>query len=76
MLMAIPGPPVLEAETVTQVQALMAKGLAGSVFLTTDDCRGDYETLSRQGVEFVEAPETGPTASTPASGIRRATTCA
>lgn len=60
VLMAIPGPPVLEPDTVAQVQALMAKGLAGTVFLATDDCRGDYETLSSRGVEFVEMPEDRP----------------
>jgi uncharacterized glyoxalase superfamily protein PhnB len=60
VLMAIPGPPVLETDTVAQVQALMAKGLAGTVFLATDDCQADYETLSRRGVEFVETPEERP----------------
>jgi predicted enzyme related to lactoylglutathione lyase len=60
VLMAIPGPPVLETDTVAQVQALMAKGLAGPVFLATDDCRADYETLSARGVEFVETPEERP----------------
>lgn len=60
VLMAIPGPPMFEAETVAQVQALMAKGLAGTVFLATDDCQGDYETLSGRGVEFVETPEDRP----------------
>ncbi|MEO8969860.1 MAG: VOC family protein [Solirubrobacteraceae bacterium] len=60
VLMAIPGPPVLEADTVAQVEALMAKGLAGTVFLATDDCQADYETLSARGVEFVETPEDRP----------------
>src|SRR5215813_12399731 len=38
VLMAIPGPPVMDADTAGQVKALMAKGFAGTVFLTTDDC--------------------------------------
>jgi predicted enzyme related to lactoylglutathione lyase len=38
----------------------MAKGVAGTVFLTTEDCRADYEELSGRGVEFVEAPEERP----------------
>src|ERR1700721_1159350 len=42
-LMAIPGPPVMDSETAEQVRTLMAKGFAGTVFLTTDDCRGAYE---------------------------------
>ena len=38
----------------------MAKGFAGTVFLTTDDCRADYEESRRRGVEFVETPEERP----------------
>ena len=39
VLMAIPGPPVMDDETADQVRTLMAKGFAGTVFLTTDDCQ-------------------------------------
>jgi predicted enzyme related to lactoylglutathione lyase len=60
VLMAIPGPPVMDAETAEQVKALMAKGFAGTVFLTTDDCRASYEQLKARGVEFSEAPEERP----------------
>jgi uncharacterized glyoxalase superfamily protein PhnB len=60
VLMAIPGPPVFEAETVAQIEATMAKGVAGTVFLTTEDCRGDFEELKGRGVEFVEEPEERP----------------
>lgn len=59
-LMAIPGPPVMDAETASQVEALMAKGFAGTVFISTDDVRADYETLKGRGVEFTEAPEERP----------------
>jgi uncharacterized glyoxalase superfamily protein PhnB len=59
-LMAIPGPPVVEEETVKQIESLMAKGAAGSVFLTTDDCRASYEELKARGVEFTEPPEERP----------------
>ncbi len=45
VLMAIPGPPMMDEDTTRQVEALMAKGFAGTVFLTTDDCRADYEQL-------------------------------
>ena len=37
VLMAIPGPPVMDDETADQVRTLMGKGFAGTVFLTTDD---------------------------------------
>jgi predicted enzyme related to lactoylglutathione lyase len=60
VLMAIPGPPMFEEETIAQVNAVMAKGVAGTVFLTTDDCRASYEELKGRGVEFVEAPEERP----------------
>jgi predicted enzyme related to lactoylglutathione lyase len=60
VLMAIPGPPVFEPETSEQVRSLMAKGAAGAIFLTTDDCRASYEELKGRGVEFVEEPEERP----------------
>jgi len=60
VLMAIPGPPVMDEQTAEEVRALMAKGFAGTVFLTTDDCRAAYEDLRSRGVEFVEAPEERP----------------
>lgn len=60
VLMAIPGPPMMDEETTKQVEELMAKGYAGTVFLTTDDCRADYERLKARGVEFTEAPEERP----------------
>ena len=60
VLMAIPGPPVMDADTAEQVRALMAKGFAGTVFLTTDDIQASYEELSARGVEFTEAPEERP----------------
>jgi predicted enzyme related to lactoylglutathione lyase len=60
VLMAIPGPPVMDTETAEQVRNLMAKGFAGTVFLTTEDCQASYEELKGRGVEFVEAPEERP----------------
>jgi len=60
VLMAIPGPPLFDAETHEQVRSLMAKGAAGTIFLETDDCRAEYERLKGRGVEFVDAPEERP----------------
>ena len=60
VLMAIPGPPVFDPETVEQVRNLMAKGAAGTIFLTTDDCQAAYEELKGRGVEFVDKPEERP----------------
>jgi predicted enzyme related to lactoylglutathione lyase len=59
-LMGIPGPPVMDVETADQVRSLMAKGFAGTVFLTTDDCQASYEELKGRGVEFSEPPEDRP----------------
>jgi predicted enzyme related to lactoylglutathione lyase len=60
VLMAIPGPPVFDAETAEQIRTLMAKGATGTVFLTTEDCQASYEELRARGVEFTEAPERRP----------------
>jgi uncharacterized glyoxalase superfamily protein PhnB len=60
VLMAIPGPPIMDADTAEQVRTLMAKGFAGTVFLTTDDCQASYEELKGRGVEFSEPPEDRP----------------
>ena len=60
VLMAIPGPPIMDAATAEQVRTLMAKGFAGTVFLTTDDCQASYEELKGRGVEFSEPPEDRP----------------
>ena len=60
VLMAIPGQPVMDEQTAGEVKNLMSKGFAGTVFLTTDDVRGDYEELKGRGVEFVEQPEERP----------------
>ena len=60
VLMAIPEEPVMDGETADQVRDLVAKGYAGTVFLTTDDCRASYEELKARGVEFSETPEERP----------------
>lgn len=60
VLMSIPGPPMMDAATTKQVADLMAKGFAGTVFLTTDNCQKSYEELSARGVEFTELPEQRP----------------
>jgi uncharacterized glyoxalase superfamily protein PhnB len=60
VLMAIPGAPVMDAETAGEVRNLVSKGFAGTVFLTTDDVQADYEELKSRGVEFTEEPEERP----------------
>ncbi|TDO44228.1 catechol 2,3-dioxygenase-like lactoylglutathione lyase family enzyme [Kribbella sp. VKM Ac-2527] len=53
-LMAIPGAPVMDAETADEVRDLMAKGFTGNLFLTTDDVRATHKELVERGVEFTE----------------------
>jgi catechol 2,3-dioxygenase-like lactoylglutathione lyase family enzyme len=60
VLMAIPGPPMVDEVTGGQIRDLMGKGMAGTVFLTTPDCQASYEDLSARGVEFVASPEQQP----------------
>ena len=60
VLMAIPDPPIMDADTKVQVEELMGKGFAGTIFLATDDCRAAYEELKGRGVEFTEEPEERP----------------
>jgi predicted enzyme related to lactoylglutathione lyase len=60
VLMAIPGPPLVDAATREQINELMSKGFAGTVFLTTDDCQKSYHELVSRGVEFTEEPEDRP----------------
>jgi uncharacterized glyoxalase superfamily protein PhnB len=60
VLMAVPGPPVIDSETADQIRALMFKGFAGTVFLETEDCDKAYAELSGRGVEFTDKPEDRP----------------
>lgn len=60
VLMAIPGEPVMDEASAAEVRALMAKGFAGTLFLTTEDCRASFRELSGRGVEFNEEPNDVP----------------
>ncbi|MCW3039025.1 MAG: glyoxalase/bleomycin resistance protein/dioxygenase, partial [Solirubrobacterales bacterium] len=60
VLMAIPGEPVMDTATGAQLGDLVAKGFAGTIFLTTNDCQASYEELKARGVEFSETPEDRP----------------
>jgi uncharacterized glyoxalase superfamily protein PhnB len=56
VLMAVPGEPVMDEPTRKQVLDLVAKGFAGTVFLTTENCQASYEEMKSRGVEFTEPP--------------------
>jgi catechol 2,3-dioxygenase-like lactoylglutathione lyase family enzyme len=59
-LMAVPGAPVFDAETREQLKALVAKGAAGGLFFSTDNCQATYEELKDRGVEFQQPPTEQP----------------
>ena len=56
-MLAVPGPPVMDATTAEQVKVLMAKGFLGPGSLITKDCRATTEELRASGVEILEEPE-------------------
>ena len=60
VLMAIPGPPIMDEDTTRQVEELMAKGFAGTIFLATEDVQASYEELKARGVDFIDTPEERP----------------
>ena len=60
VLMSIPGPPVIDAETSAQLKDVMAKGAAGGLFFATDDIQETYEELKGNGVEFTQEPTKQP----------------
>jgi catechol 2,3-dioxygenase-like lactoylglutathione lyase family enzyme len=59
-LMAVPAEPVFDAETRQQLLALVAKGAAGGLFVSTENCRASYDELKSRGVEFQEEPTERP----------------
>jgi len=60
VLMPVPGPPMLNAETSAALAELVAKGAGGTLFLETDDCQASYEELSARGVVFNDPPTPQP----------------
>ena len=56
VLMAIPGEPMIDAKTSSEIANLMGKGFAGTIFLTTEDIHASYKELSARGVVFNDPP--------------------
>jgi len=59
-LVAFPGPPGFDEETRPQTLNVMAKGAAGGLIFSTDDCQASYEELKNKGVEFQQEPSDQP----------------
>ena len=51
-----PGPPAYDDATSEQIRELVAKGGGSGLIFQTDDCRGTYESLRANGVEFTQEP--------------------
>jgi catechol 2,3-dioxygenase-like lactoylglutathione lyase family enzyme len=57
LVLMVPGPPAYDDATAAQIRELVTKGAAGGgLIFHTDDCRGTYEKLRAQGVEFTQEP--------------------
>jgi catechol 2,3-dioxygenase-like lactoylglutathione lyase family enzyme len=57
IILSIPQPPPIDAESAEQVKALLAKGAMGPGILRTDDCRKTIKELEERGVEVVQQPD-------------------
>ena len=60
VLMSVPAPPMLDAESSAQLTELVGKGAGGTLFLETDDCHAAYDELSARGVVFNDPPTEQP----------------
>lgn len=60
VLMSIPGEPMLTAADSAALADLVAKGVGGTLFLETDDCRAAYDELSSRGLTFTDPPTARP----------------
>jgi catechol 2,3-dioxygenase-like lactoylglutathione lyase family enzyme len=56
VLMPIPGPPMLDADSSASLAELVAKGAGGTLFLETGDCQASYDELAARGVTFNDPP--------------------
>jgi uncharacterized glyoxalase superfamily protein PhnB len=56
VLMAVPGAPVFDDQTRSEILSLTGKGACTAVFLSTDDVMRDYEAMSARGVDFTDKP--------------------
>ena len=60
VLMPVPTPPMLDAESSARLAELVAKGAGNTLFLETDDCQAAYDDLSARGVDFNDPPTPQP----------------
>ena len=51
-----PQPPTIDAATAETVREIVAKGAMPPLVLMVDDCRGAYDRMAADGVEFTQEP--------------------
>jgi catechol 2,3-dioxygenase-like lactoylglutathione lyase family enzyme len=56
IMLSVPGPPFMDAQTSEQVRALIAKGVISGGILHSRDCRRTCEELKARGVDIVQEP--------------------
>jgi catechol 2,3-dioxygenase-like lactoylglutathione lyase family enzyme len=56
LILALPGPPMLDPESAQHIRAMVAKGALGAGVFATDDCRRSYADLKARGVTFLTEP--------------------
>ena len=56
MILAVPGPPMLDPESAEHIRAMVAKGALGAGVFATDDCQASYEALKARGLTFLTEP--------------------
>jgi catechol 2,3-dioxygenase-like lactoylglutathione lyase family enzyme len=60
ILLAYPGPPMLDPESGELMRGMVAKGALGAGVFATDDCRRTFAELSDRGVKFLMEPTERP----------------
>jgi extradiol dioxygenase family protein len=51
-----PAAPMVDGDTVRQIDQIVAKGAMPPLVLVVDDCQAVYERFSAKGVEFTQEP--------------------
>jgi catechol 2,3-dioxygenase-like lactoylglutathione lyase family enzyme len=57
IILSIPGPPAVDAESAELLMQLVARGALGPGILRTDDCRKTCAELEARGVELTQQPD-------------------
>ncbi len=60
IVLAHPGPPMLDPESGEQIRGMVAKGALGVGVFATDDIRRTYDDMSARGVKFLMEPTERP----------------